>query len=244
MSPPVSPPAWPARLATQGFVIVPHVLTPTQIASLLAAIHHATEGQQLTGRGGWRNLLDRVPTVRGLANTPVIRQLVEPILGPQAFVARAILFDKTPDANWKVPWHQDLTIAVDRQFDLPGFGPWTIKDGIQHVQPPTAILEQMLAVRLHLDPCADDNGPVRVIPASHLHGRLTTEQIQAIQTTQRSISCTVRAGDALLMRPLLLHASSVATSPQHRRVIHLEFATGELPGGLRWEAATKPLAYS
>jgi hypothetical protein len=36
------------------------------------------------------------------------------------------------------------------------------------------------------------------------------------------------------MRPLLLHASSPAADPRHRRVIHLEFAAEPLPGGLEW----------
>ena len=114
-----------------------------------------------------RNLLARVPKVREFAEFAIIRRLVEPILGPHAFPSRAILFDKTPGANWKVPWRQDLTIAVQNKADVDGFGPWTIKEGLHHVQPPTEILENMLAVRIHLDECSEDNGPVRVVPGSH-----------------------------------------------------------------------------
>jgi len=36
------------------------------------------------------------------------------------------------------------------------------------------------------------------------------------------------------MCPLILHASSKAVSPSHRRVIHIEYAGAELPGGLEW----------
>ena len=36
------------------------------------------------------------------------------------------------------------------------------------------------------------------------------------------------------MRPLLVHASSPATVPSRRRVVHLEFAAAELPSPLEW----------
>jgi len=40
----------------------------------------------------------------------------------------------------------------------------------------------------------------------------------------------------------VLHASSPAKSPSHRRVIHIEYASGTLPEGLRWfEQATQLL---
>ena len=38
----------------------------------------------------------------------------------------------------------------------------------------------------------------------------------------------------MLMRPLLLHASSSSSKPEPRRVIHLEYAADDLPGGLEW----------
>ena len=179
-------------------------------------------------------MLDLVPAVRKLAEAPTIRELVDPILGKGAFAVRGILFDKTPAANWKVPWHQDLTIAVQSKSDIPGFRTWTVKDGVPHVQPPTEVLENMLAVRIHLDDCAESNGPLRVIPGSHSKGRLSARQIKSIQELTSCKSCPVGRGGVLLMRPLLLHASSVASSPNHRRVIHLEFASCRLPSGLRW----------
>jgi ectoine hydroxylase-related dioxygenase (phytanoyl-CoA dioxygenase family) len=211
---------------TDGFAIVPSLLTNAEAATLAEAANRAYTAPR---QGGLRNILHRIPAIRQLATSAAIRNLIQPILGNQAFPVRGILFDKTPDSNWKVPWHQDLTIAVEEKIDTPGFGPWTIKDGAHHVQPPTAILESMLAVRIHLDDCNDDNGPLRVIPGSHTHGRLTAEQIHSL-----AIQCTVARGGALLMRPLLLHASSAATSPRHRRVIHIEFASQPLPGALRW----------
>jgi ectoine hydroxylase-related dioxygenase (phytanoyl-CoA dioxygenase family) len=80
---------------------------------------------------------------------------------------RAIFFDKSSGSNWLVPWHQDLTIAVASKCEAPGFGPWSVKDGIPHVQPPDELLKQMIALRLHLDDCDASNGALRVIPGSH-----------------------------------------------------------------------------
>jgi ectoine hydroxylase-related dioxygenase (phytanoyl-CoA dioxygenase family) len=187
-------------------------------------------------RGGVRNLLDRAPEVQELADSAPIRELVEPVLGERAHPVRGILFDKTEDSNWKVPWHQDLTIAVKCRIDTPGYGPWTTKEGVLHVQPPVDVLENMLAVRIHLDDCGESNGPLRVIPGSHHLGRLSAEQIQNMQRTSSSTTCCVKAGGVILMRPLLLHTSSAAQSPGHRRVIHLEFAACDLPGGLSWHS--------
>lgn len=46
--------------------------------------------------------------------------------------------------------------------------------------------------------------------------------------------CVVQAGDALLFRPLILHASRKARSLKPRRVIHLEFTGASLPKSLAW----------
>jgi hypothetical protein len=221
------------ELSEAGYAIIPDVLSPDEVEALLVAVE-PIENTESRAAGGIRNLLDRAPAVLALCESPAIRNLVEPILGKNAFAARGILFDKTPSANWKVPWHQDLTIAVQERMEVAGFGPWTAKDGVQHVQPPCEILESMLAIRIHLDDCDEDNGPLRVIPGSHRHGRLPAERIQWFRETQPSVACAVARGGALLMRPLLLHASSSAQSPRHRRVLHIEFAASPLPGGLRW----------
>lgn len=183
-------------------------------------------------RAGTRNLLN-IHTVQQLAQSESMRRLVEPILGTDAFAVRAILFNKLPGANWKVTWHQDCVIAVRERKDVPGWGPWSVKDGVLHVRPPAEVLARMLAVRVHLDDCGEQNGPLRVIPWSHSHGLLSNADIVTWEK-QGAVTCAVRRGDAILMRPLLLHASSPATAPTNRRVIHIEFAAEELPNGVEW----------
>jgi ectoine hydroxylase-related dioxygenase (phytanoyl-CoA dioxygenase family) len=181
-----------------------------------------------------RNLLERVPVVRELAESDRVRTLAEQALDGPAFVIRGLYFDKTPAANWLVPWHQDLTIAVRDRRDAAGFGPWSRKDGVVHVQPPEPWLSRRFAVRIHLDDCGADNGPLRVIPGTHRQGRISGAEIERIRAKRDEEAALAGRGDALLMSPMLLHASSAAMSPNHRRVIHLEFATDPLPNGLTW----------
>ncbi|WP_419190648.1 phytanoyl-CoA dioxygenase family protein [Saltatorellus ferox] len=179
----------------------------------------------------------------GLELTPVRELATEVINDPRlagfarAFAVRAILFDKTPEANWLVTWHQDTTIPVRARREVAGFTSWSEKDGVPSVRPPAGVLESMLTVRVELDGSSGTNGPLRVVPGSHRGGILIREEIESVRAVGREIECLVPAGGALLMRPLLLHASSRASSPGRRRVVHLEFASDALPGGLEWHAA-------
>lgn len=186
-----------------------------------------------SSRGGVRHLL-ALESVRALARSAPVRAVAEAVLGAECRAVRGILFDKTPDANWKVIWHQDLTIAVRERREVAGFGPWTEKDGVAHVQPPVAVLDQMVAIRVHLDDCGIGNGPVRIIPRSHRRGRLTPAEIDRLKDAGPVIDCIAERGGILAFQPLLLHASSAASAPAHRRVVHLEFAAGDLPAGLEW----------
>ena len=225
------------RLDRDGYAIVPALLDRAAVDGLLAALSENSAAGSLRVRNAGvyavRNLLS-VPAVRALATSHAVRVAVEPVVGPGARAVRGILFDKTSGANWKVAWHQDLSIAVKAKADAPGYGPWSVKAGVQHVQPPVEVLRRMLTVRVHLDDCGPDNAPLNVLPGSHAAGALTPAQVEAWRATRGPVACCVDAGGAVLMRPLLLHASSSATRPGHRRVVHLEFAAGDLPGGLEW----------
>ncbi|MBA4017010.1 MAG: phytanoyl-CoA dioxygenase [Pirellula sp.] len=214
------------RIAQDGWAVTPAVVEDGLLNEIIAETN--------TERAGLRDLLSVSPATRRLTRHPAVRQIAEATLGPDCFVTRAILFDKTDGANWKVAWHQDLTIAVAERIDAPGYGPWSLKTGIVHVQPPCDVLERMLAVRVHLDDCTNDNGPVRVLTGSHQFGKIPITEIPAWKDRNAPVECLVSRGGVLAFRPLLLHASSQAERPQHRRVVHFEFAVGDLPGGLQW----------
>lgn len=217
-------------LERDGFVILQDHVE----AAIVQQLRIDLNDRLLVRQAGIRDLLKHVPSILELAESEPIRKLVETVLGGSARVVRGVYFDKQSHTNWKVAWHQDLTIAVKERVDVEGFSAWSCKSGIQHVQPPTSILEQMIAVRIHLDDADETNGCLRVIRGSHVSGRLTADQITHLRTTKEIVSCGVHSGDVMLMRPLLLHASSVSLQPAHRRVVHLEYCAATLPNGLEW----------
>ncbi len=227
-------------LPRDGFEIVERVLSHEELEELRRAVAELPSRH----RGGVRNLSRNSETVAALALVGPVKALDDTALGAEAFPVRAILFDKAPTANWKVPWHQDTAIAVAERAEAPGFVGWSVKAGVTHVHPPVEILERMVALRVHLDDCGSENGPLRVLPGSHRLGKLDEAQIEHWRQTTAEVSCCAAHGDVLLMRPLLLHASSPAKSPSHRRVIHLEYACGALPNGMRWFEQTTPTTNS
>jgi len=229
-------------LNLKGFALIPDVLGGAEIDRLrsILDLDRAPARARRAGRTyGARNLLD-LPQVRAVAAHPAVRALVEPLVGSEAIAVRALFFDKTPEANWPVLWHQDLTVAVAARHDRDGWGPWSIKAGVPHVLPPANLLAGMLTVRLHLDDCHADNGPLRVLPGSHTLGRLGREAIATLRAESPNHVVIAPLGSALLMRPLLVHASSPAARPSRRRVLHLEFARRDvLPPPLAW-ASERP----
>jgi hypothetical protein len=232
-------------IARDGYLIVPTVLGEAEVRALIEAtlVCGTSDADAVLRRGrevyGVRDLLGRVPEVRRLAGSAPLRDLAAAVLGPDVRVVRGLYFDKTPAANWNLPWHQDLTIAARARKEVPGFGPWTRKAGIPHAHAPGDLLARMITIRLHLDTCGPENGPMRVLPGSHGRGRLSPGEVNgwAARSIALAVECLVPAGGAVVMRPLLLHASTAATATGHRRVIHLEYAAEPLPGGLEWYEA-------
>ena len=220
------------HLEQAGYAVVPDVISGTTCDRLINAMETALRANG--GDHAMRNVAQKVPAIAQLAESDPILALARSILGENTFMVRSLFFDKTTDANWKVAWHQDLTIAVQEKIEIPGFGPWSKKDGILHVQPPAPVLERMVTLWVHLDECDLSNGPLQILPGTHCTGKLTAEQIFDWRQRVQPWPCLVPRGAAVLMRPLVLHASFPAVRPAHRRVVHLEFAAENLPGGLQW----------
>jgi len=179
-----------------------------------------------------RNLLQVVPGLMALIFNSNLQHILKKI-NPDLFLVKAIYFDKTPESNWYVTWHQDIVVNVKAKIETDGFTGWTKKDGVHGVSASEEILNDIVTIRIHLDDTDEANGALKVIPGSQ-NKTLSHDEIALI--TQNSIPyiCDVAEGGIQLMKPLLLHASSKATSQKHRRVIHLEFSTLELPNGLEW----------
>lgn len=220
-----------SQLDHDGFAIIQDVLAPSHAEQLARDIDAQLRD---VPTAGFRGLAQLVPSVHTLAHSPELKALVESGLSADARLVRSIYFNKNQETNWQVAWHQDLAIAVQSKVDVAGFVGWSSKDGVPHVQPPTDVLDRMLTVRLHLNPADESNGALWVVPKSHRLGRLPASDAAITAERMGKHRCDMNVGDALLFKPLLLHASRKATSPQPRRVIHLEFADVKLPTPLQW----------
>ncbi len=112
-------------------------------------------------------------------------------------------------SNWYVTWHQDLSIPVKDKADIEGYGPWSVKDGFVHVQTPSNILERMVSLRIHLDPCSEENGAIKFIAGSRGAGILDPAELSKWRDENEAIVCPAQRGDVIVMRPLIL----IMTSP-------------------------------
>ncbi|HYE31482.1 MAG TPA: phytanoyl-CoA dioxygenase family protein [Methylomirabilota bacterium] len=217
------------KVARDGFAVVDRFAPPEMVNLLLSDLEHELGGK----RAGTRQPHQRVAAIKSYLASDAVQRTLQRLL-PKGFPVRSILFDKTAASNWFVPWHQDLSICVKDQREADGFSAWSMKEGTRHVQPLTNVLENLLTIRLHLDDCFAENGPLRVIPGSHRSGKLSADAISSWQKTGEAVTCTAPKGGAVIMKPLLLHSSLPAKNPTHRRVLHMEFASEPLPQPLEW----------
>src|SRR2546423_804264 len=93
-------------LEDAGFAQIPGAFAIGLCAELVTAIDGGG-----AGRAGARNLLD-VPSCQKLAATFKTHAQVGPLLPRGAVAVQCTLFDKSPEKNWLVALHQDLSIPV------------------------------------------------------------------------------------------------------------------------------------
>jgi hypothetical protein len=226
-----------SRLDSDGFVLLPAVFAPGEVASITDSLARAFSGADPAIRGddgrvyAARNVLDLWPGCASAWRKPPLTDLLRAALGPRYGLVRVLFFDKPPGHSWALPWHKDLTIAVrDNTLPTTHFRNPTSKAGIPHAEAPREVLDSMLTARVHLDAVTPENGPLRVLPGSHATGKEL-----ALAGTPHSVLSD--PGDVLLIRPLVAHASgrSLPGTARHRRTLHLEFASSpDLPGGYAW----------
>jgi hypothetical protein len=220
--------------ADEGYQVFHGVFTA---ADMLEAIEQVSNAPLERTRAGARHLLG-VPIVRQIADDPRLLKLARRFVGPAAVPFRATLFDKSPEANWLVPWHQDTTLPLRRQVPGEKWGPWSTKAGVLYAHAPAWALAHVVALRVSLDDSSAANGPLRVLPDTHLLGVLTDAQIEALAHERRAVDCVAASGSVVAMRPLAVHASSKATVHQRRRVLHLEYAAAlDLGAGIELAVA-------
>jgi hypothetical protein len=214
-----------------GFAVIPDVVSSAQCDSVTA--HPALAASDAPGT---RTLLS-APWCAALVDAIRNNNAVRPLLPDRPVAVQCTYFEKSTSQNWLVAVHQDLSIPVRERIDVAACSAWSEKEGVLFVQPPATVLDTIVAVRLHLDDSTPSNGPLRVVPGSHRHGRLTSAQVRAVREESGEIVCPVSKGGVLVMRPLLLHASSKAQVSAPRRVLHFVFGAPVLPLGLSWHTA-------
>jgi ectoine hydroxylase-related dioxygenase (phytanoyl-CoA dioxygenase family) len=224
------------EILEKGFTTVESIYSTDEIEQILTEIENADTSNETfrksTDLFAVRQFLKEIPKAYKFIFNDKLKNTISQLFGHDFFVVKSIYFDKPETSNWYVSYHQDLTISVDKKLELENFGPWTTKQNQFAVQPPIDFLENNFTIRIHLDDTDENNGALKVIPASHLKKIYRPETID--WTTEKETTCNVMTGGIMIMKPLLLHSSSRTTNNKKRRVIHIEFSNQELPNGLNW----------
>jgi ectoine hydroxylase-related dioxygenase (phytanoyl-CoA dioxygenase family) len=209
------------QISLLGFAVLPNVFSADEMDEVIRDLDVATLRRS---KAGVRHALAH-PSVATLASDARLLEIAREYLGNHAAPFNATLFDKSPEANWLVVWHQDTALPLRERVDAKGWGPWSVKDQINYAHAPAPALAQILTLRVHLDDSNRDNGPLRVLPASHEAGVLTDDEIAGFVERVAPIECVVPKGGVVAMKPLIIHASSKCDSIARRRVIHIEYAS-------------------
>jgi ectoine hydroxylase-related dioxygenase (phytanoyl-CoA dioxygenase family) len=216
-------------LDIDGFAAVSQVLTQEECDRLLSLPFELDAAS-----AGSRCLLQQ-PWCRDLVARLRAHPQIAALLPEDAVAVQCTYFEKSLSRNWLVPIHQDLSIPVAASVEHPALRGWSEKEGSLYVQPPAELLERLAAIRLHLDPCTEVDGPLQFIAGSHTQGRIGAAEAADWRRRRPLVTCTLNSGDALVMRPLTLHTSSKASGTSLRRVLHFVFGPATLPYGLRWQ---------
>jgi ectoine hydroxylase-related dioxygenase (phytanoyl-CoA dioxygenase family) len=208
------------QIKHNGFAVVQELIPPDKLNWLCDQI--SLPGIRRS-RAGVRHAFN-LPQIVDFAQEECLLDLAREILGTDAFAFHATLFDKSPQSNWLIVWHQDTALPLRERHEVAGWGPWSVKEGMHYAHAPAAALSRIVALRVHLDDSTVENGPIRFLPGTHTMGVLSDDSIHELSTKIAPVECAVPRGGVLAMRPLLVHASSKSGTGAPRRVLHIEYA--------------------
>lgn len=213
-----------------GFEIIEDIYSEREVNEILNFL----DSKEIKNKFGVREFLVDNPEIRGKIFTKKLIAVIEKIAPKCDKSIKSIYFDKPPNANWIVNWHQDLTINLYNKKEIENFKNWRVKEERTIVQPNQEILESIFTIRIHLDDCKKENGALRIIESSHKRGVI---EIKDWLTNKEGVQriCEVKKGGILIMKPLILHSSRRTENQKNRRIIHIEFTDKELPIGLKWK---------
>ncbi|WP_020526997.1 WYL domain-containing protein [Flexithrix dorotheae] len=219
------------KLVHKGYALVTQVYSNREVKKMKALVDQYFAQVEINPYSQ-RKLLKAIPELIPVIFNKNLKKIIRSI-NPKVFLTKSIYFDKSPQANWYVTWHQDIPINVKEKITTEGFYGWTQKDGVISVCPPEDISQKIFSIRIHLDETNENNGALKVISGSHKKV-LKDEEIQLITENSSPVICDVGPGGIQVMKPLILHASSKSKQQKRRRVIHLEFCDMDLPQPLVW----------
>ena len=219
-----------SKLNQKGFEIIESVYSNSEINEILKLV----ELKGIENKFGVREFLIDNSEIAEKIFTESLIKIIERISPNCKKVIKSIYFDKPPNANWIVNWHQDLTINLSNRKEVENFKNWRTNSERTIVQPNKELLESIFTIRIHLDDCTKENGALRVIEESHNKGVIKIKEWLQKKNGIEKI-CEVKKGGILIMKPLILHSSKRTENQKNRRVIHIEFTDKELPIGLNWK---------
>ena len=154
-----------------------------------------------TDQGALYDLYYRHPEFQRMAQTPVILDTLEGVLGRDIFLYENSLVYKPKGKNNEVPWHQDF---INRSHEPTKYIVWIAFDNV-----------------------TIENGAMKVLPGSHKLGFLpwyhvpgethhTRLQLEGVDT-EAFEHTIMNAGDVLIFHQLTIHSSDRIASTQPRR---------------------------
>jgi len=224
------------EIEESGYSLINSIYSDSEVSHIIKLIENVNTEKDTFRKSSdlfaIRQFHKEVPEVLPLILNDNFKSLVKAVMKSNCFITKSIYFDKPETSNWFVPYHQDLTISVDKKIELKGYKHWIAKQDQYSVQPPVNILENITTFRIHLDDTTSENGALKVIEKSHLKEIFRPENINFQEEKEKS--CNVEKGGIMLMKPLTLHASNRTINNKKRRVIHIEISNQELPQGISW----------
>ncbi|MEM7460068.1 MAG: phytanoyl-CoA dioxygenase family protein [Pseudomonadota bacterium] len=212
-------------LSDQGFVWFREALSSDHLAEI--------ESYCAFGKRPGRRLSDDPALLSLLSERSAMGELIGAAL-PHAKPVRLVSFNKSQNANWAVPWHQDRVLAVREKHELPGYQNWTRQGDYWHVEPPEAVLQEMIFARIHFDAATHENGVMELASGTHKLGKVAAEQARSVAEMKPADVCEAAPGDVLLVKALTLHRSRSASKASQRRALRVDYAAFDLPAPLQW----------
>lgn len=174
-----------------------------------------------------------------LAHDRPLGLLATDLLGQGAVPVRVVFFNKNFHQNWLTPWHQDRVVPVRRRETVSGFNNWSTKEGVPHVEPPFSFIENMVTLKVLLDDCPSDAGPIRIGLGTHRLGKVPAVEVASTAGDAKAQDCIGAAGDVWAFSTSILHASARSARTEPRRILHVDFACEQLPAPLKWISYTQ-----